>query len=61
MKQPGKEWLEFKIIEYRKKSLLQQIATFHPKGLHNRLYWYSDLSVHYFVFNGMAENFIEYN
>jgi len=61
MKLPGEAWLEFKIIENSKKSLLQRTATFHPKGLHNRLSWYSVLPVHYFVFNGMAENLIEYN
>jgi hypothetical protein len=35
---------------------LQQTATFRPKGLLGRLYWYSISPLHYFVFNGMAEN-----
>ena len=56
MKLPGESWLEFKIITKNQKNLLQQTATFRPKGLFGRLYWYSVLPFHYFVFNGMATN-----
>ena len=56
MKLPGEAWLEFKIITKNQKNLLQQTATFRPKGLFGRLYWYSVLPFHYFVFNGMATN-----
>jgi len=60
MKLPGEAWLEFKIIEKNGNNFLQQTATFRPKGLLGRLYWYSVLPFHYFVFDGMAENIIKY-
>lgn len=61
MKLPGEAWLEFKIIEKDGKNFLQQTATFRPKGLLGRMYWYSVLPFHYFVFDGMAENVIKFN
>jgi len=60
MKLPGEAWLEFKITEKNGKKFLQQTATFRPKGLLGRLYWYSVFPFHYFVFDGMAENIITY-
>ena len=60
MKLPGEAWLEFKIIKKNEKSFLLQTATFRPKGLLGRLYWYSVLPFHYFVFDGMAENLAKY-
>jgi len=60
MKLPGEAWLEFKIIEKKENYYLQQTATFRPKGLLGRLYWYSVLPFHYFVFDGMAKNIISY-
>jgi hypothetical protein len=56
MKLPGEAWLEFKIIEKDGKEILQQTATFRPKGLLGRIYWYSVLPFHFFVFNKMAKN-----
>lgn len=58
MKLPGEAWLEFKIIKKAGKHFLQQTATFRPKGLLGRLYWYSVSPFHYFVFDGMAEKII---
>ena len=52
MKLPGEAWLEFKIVDKNNKNYLQQKATFRPKGLLGRLYWYSVLPFHYFVFDG---------
>jgi uncharacterized protein YbjT (DUF2867 family) len=60
MKLPGEAWLEFKIINRDDSFYLQQTATFRPKGLTGRLYWYSVLPLHHFIFNGMAENIINY-
>jgi len=60
MKLPGEAWLEFKIVEKNGKNFLQQTATFRPKGLLGRLYWYSVLPLHFFVFDGMAENVVRY-
>jgi uncharacterized protein YbjT (DUF2867 family) len=56
MKLPGEAWLEFKVIKKDQKNYLQQAATFRPKGLLGRLYWYSVLQFHFFVFDGMAKN-----
>jgi uncharacterized protein YbjT (DUF2867 family) len=60
MKLPGEAWLEFKIIEKNSREYLQQTATFRPKGLLGRLYWYAVLPFHFFVFDGMAENMIRF-
>ncbi len=60
MKLPGEAWLEFKVIEKEDKYFLQQTATFRPKGLLGRLYWYAVLPFHFFVFDGMAKNIIDY-
>jgi hypothetical protein len=35
---------------------LHQIATFRPKGLLGRMYWYSLVPFHYFIFGGMIRN-----
>ncbi|MCX2744744.1 SDR family oxidoreductase [Mangrovivirga sp. M17] len=59
MKLPGEAWLEFKIKEKNKtESCLVQTATFRPKGLAGRLYWYSVLPFHAFIFKGMARGII---
>jgi uncharacterized protein YbjT (DUF2867 family) len=57
---PGEAWLEFRIVEKEGKHYLQQTATFRPKGLLGRLYWYAVLPFHFFVFEGMASNVIGY-
>jgi uncharacterized protein YbjT (DUF2867 family) len=53
MRLPGEAWLEFKIDN---DSVLHQTATFRPKGLRGRLYWYSIAPFHYFIFSGMIRN-----
>lgn len=53
MKLPGEAWLEFCIND---KNELIQTATFRPKGLWGRLYWYLMLPFHYFIFGGMIRN-----
>lgn len=49
MRLPGEAWLEFKIED----NILKQTATFRPRGLWGRLYWYSVLPFHGFIFKGM--------
>jgi uncharacterized protein YbjT (DUF2867 family) len=49
MKVPGEAWLEFKI----KNDKLIQTATFRPHGILGRLYWYSVVPFHGFIFTGM--------
>ena len=51
MKLPGEAWLEFKIED----NILKQTATFRPRGLAGRLYWYSVLPFHGIIFNGMIK------
>ncbi|MBT8280049.1 MAG: SDR family oxidoreductase [Muriicola sp.] len=53
MRLPGEAWLEFRID---KDDILHQTATFRPKGLRGRLYWYSIVPFHYFIFGGMIRN-----
>lgn len=55
MKLPGEAWLEFKIIN----NVLYQSATFKPKGIWGKLYWYSVLPFHGFIFNGMLSKLIK--
>ena len=52
MKLPGEAWLEFKINQ---NNILEQTATFRPRGLLGRLYWYSVLPFHGFIFRGMIK------
>ena len=61
MKLPGEAWLEFRMCDEEGKSVLRQTATFRPVGLLGRLYWYSVLPFHHFVFGGMAANIISFN
>ena len=52
MKLPGEAWLDFTIVN----DTLFQTATFRPLGLWGRLYWYSVMPFHAFVFKGMLRN-----
>lgn len=49
MKLPGEAWLEFRIRDNK----LEQTATFRPKGLSGRLYWFLVYPFHGFIFKGM--------
>lgn len=55
MKLPGEAWLEFKIEDNK----LKQTATFRPRGLAGRLYWYSVLPFHGLIFNGMIKKLVK--
>jgi uncharacterized protein YbjT (DUF2867 family) len=55
MKLPGEAWLEFKIIN----NTLYQSATFRPKGIWGKLYWYAVLPFHGFIFQGMLDRLIK--
>jgi len=57
---PGDAWLEFKIVEENGKNIVKQTATFRPEGVLGRLYWYSVLPFHFFVFDGMLRNLVKY-
>ena len=49
MKVPGDAWLEFK----KEKNKLIQTATFRPRGLAGRLYWFCVFPLHGIIFRGL--------
>ena len=49
MKLPGEAWLEFKTVD----KTLWQTATFRPKGLLGRMYWYAVYPFHGIIFRGL--------
>ena len=51
MKLPGEAWLEF----HFKNETLHQHATFRPRGVLGRLYWWLVYPLHSFLFNGMLK------
>ena len=55
MRLPGEAWLEFKI----EKNVLHQRAVFRPKGIWGRIYWYSVLPFHGFIFKGMINKLVK--
>lgn len=55
MKLPGEAWLEFKI----KGNKLIQTATFRPKGLLGRLYWYAVMPFHGIIFKGLINKLVK--
>jgi uncharacterized protein YbjT (DUF2867 family) len=57
MKLPGEAWLEFRV----KDNDLIQTATFRPKGLLGRIYWYSVLPFHGIIFKGLIRKLTEHN
>jgi uncharacterized protein YbjT (DUF2867 family) len=60
MKLPGEAWLEFKIIKRHDQTFLSQIATFRPRGLWGRTYWYLMWPFHLFIFKGMAKRIVSF-
>lgn len=60
MKLPGEAWLEFKIEGEGKDAKLKQTATFRPKGLWGRAYWYMLLPFHIFLFHGMINRIVQF-
>jgi uncharacterized protein YbjT (DUF2867 family) len=57
MKLPGEAWLEFQIHE----NILIQTATFRPKGLLGRVYWYLVFPLHGFLFKGLINELTKHN
>lgn len=55
MKLPGLGWLEFEVtpIDGGRRSMIRQTATFDPRGLLGRAYWYAVLPLHEVIFRGM--------
>lgn len=61
MKLPGEAWLEFRLEKLDNgKNKLTQKATFRPRGILGRLYWYALTPIHFFIFQGMANEIVNY-
>lgn len=57
MKLPGEAWLEFKI----KDNILTQTATFRPKGLTGRAYWFIVFPFHVIIFKGLIKKLTKHS
>jgi uncharacterized protein YbjT (DUF2867 family) len=57
LKLPGRGWLEFEVtpLDGGTRSMIRQTATFDPRGLLGRAYWYALLPVHRLMFRGMLK------
>lgn len=55
MKVPGEAWLELKIVMNDDGLYVTQTATFMPKGLSGRIYWWGLLPIHLLMFQGMIK------
>ncbi len=53
MKLPGRAWLEFSVSVDSGGCTIRQTASFDPRGLLGRAYWYAVYPLHQFVFEGM--------
>lgn len=51
MRLPGEAWLEFSVHD---DYTLRQVATYRPRGVLGRWYWYLLMPFHFFIFKGMA-------
>ena len=54
MKLPGEAWLEYEIVG----GVLHQTATFRPKGVFGRLYWYVVYPMHLIIFPQMLKRLV---
>lgn len=54
LKLPGRGWLEFEVTPLpRERSTIRQTATFDPRGILGRAYWYAVFPLHCLMFRGM--------
>lgn len=55
LKLPGRGWLEFRVepLGDGARSLIRQTATFDPRGVTGRLYWYGVQPLHALIFRGL--------
>ncbi|WP_020529231.1 SDR family oxidoreductase [Flexithrix dorotheae] len=61
MKLPGEAWLEFSISKKDGTNYLHQRAIFRPLGIWGRLYWYLTMPFHFFIFDKMIYNIVNFN
>jgi uncharacterized protein YbjT (DUF2867 family) len=55
MKLPGEAWLQFNVKQENQEWFLIQTATFRPRGILGRLYWYALIPFHVLIFKKMAK------
>lgn len=53
MKLPGRAWLEYEVEPRAGGSQIRQTASFEPRGIAGRLYWYGIWPLHVLVFRAM--------
>ncbi len=58
MKMPGEAWLDWSVKDNKGITTIIQTATFRPKGLLGRLYWYSLLPIHMMIFRGLCKKIL---
>jgi uncharacterized protein YbjT (DUF2867 family) len=63
MKVPGRAWLEFEVepVDGGSRARIRQTATFDPRGLIGRAYWYALFPIHVLMFRGMLDAIVERN
>jgi lipocalin/uncharacterized protein YbjT (DUF2867 family)/ligand-binding SRPBCC domain-containing protein len=61
LKLPGRGWLEFRVepLDDGARSLIRQTASFDPRGVAGRLYWYAVLPLHALIFRGLLRRIAE--
>lgn len=61
LKLPGHGWLEFAVepLDDGRRSSIRQTATFDPRGLIGRLYWYGVFPLHALLFRGLLKRIAE--
>jgi uncharacterized protein YbjT (DUF2867 family)/ligand-binding SRPBCC domain-containing protein len=61
LKLPGRGWLEFEVmpLDGGRRSRIRQTATFDPRGILGRAYWYAVLPLHGLMFRGMLRRIAE--
>jgi len=55
MRVPGRAWLEWEVTPVERGTRLEQRASFQPRGLWGRAYWYSVAPFHRFIFKPLAK------
>ena len=62
LKLPGRGWLEFRVepLDDGARSLIRQTASFDPRGVAGRLYWYGVLPLHTLIFRGLLRRIAEH-
>ena len=61
LKLPGRRWLEFRVepLDDGARSVIRQTATFDPRGVAGRLYWYGVLPLRALIFGGLLRRIAE--